>query len=367
MTIRRSAMIGWKGKSNNADPNHRQWNKMKMNTNTPPGFAAVSCPKCISTESARIITGRDRLHGIEGEFYVTKCLACGQWFQNPLPNAESFEKFYPTDYLPHTPESIQKSEFRIGSTKARYYRKNLNYLHLKSTTKENWRSNPIFDFWRKRNAVLELVPRFIPGGRLLEIGCASGGRLLELRNLGWENLYGVELSANATAIARANGFQVECAQIEVALSNFPAEFFDVIISSMVIEHLVNPYVTVDKLSEKLKPGGQFLFSTISRDGLDAKLYGTYWRNLELPRHMVWFTRKEINDMLIKRFDHVKMVFHAFPIDFTGSSVYRSREHRRWVDKVVVSLGDKFLKYPTLFLAALGKTSRVSVRCLRRII
>ena len=335
---------------------------MSLLYHCPSGFESVPCPKCGSSSSRTVIVGRDRLHGIDGEFYVAECQTCGLWYQNPRPTAKLLAGLYPTEYKPHEAPGNQIKGFRPSPSRSQYYRRHLGYTHLTSDSSWDPRSLPLFDVWRHWAVGVALIPRFVPGGHLLEIGCASGAQLLMLRNLGWENLYGIELSPVAAAIAQANGFPVECGLVEDALDDYPDEYFDVIVSSMVLEHLFNPFKTVNHLAKKLKPDGQFLFSTVSRDGLDAMVYGTYWRNLDLPRHMVLFRKIDIRDMLAGQFEHVEMFHQAAPIDFVGSAKYRRRECQKLIDQIVIRLGELRLKHASLMLAWLGLTSRISIRC-----
>ena len=74
----------------------------------------------------------------------------------------------------------------------------------------------------------------ISSGKLLEIGCAEGSRLLHLKQEGWGNLYGIELSDAAAKKAQSKGFNVKCGMVEDILNEYPDNYFDVVISSMVI-------------------------------------------------------------------------------------------------------------------------------------
>ena len=326
----------------------------------------VACPKCGSDDHFTIIKGKDRLHDTPGAYFVTECRRCGLWFQNPRPHSEHVSKLYPTHYAAYTQPVLGKYH-SLRPDSMNYLRQSLGYAHVSADQADqpDWRALPPLDLLRKWQMGAGLVPRYVPGGKLLEVGCGSGTRLLTLRNIGWEHLYGIELSPEAVAIARANGFSVEAGLVEDTIDIYPDNYFDVIISSKVFEHLFNPFETVRRLAAKLKPGGQFLFSTVCRDGLDALIYDTDWRNLDLPRHMVLFRKKDIQDMLAEQFEGVELFFQATPIDFVGSARYRQVERRSLVDRALVAVGEARLKYISFGLALLGRTSRISVRCIRK--
>ncbi|SNQ62983.1 class I SAM-dependent methyltransferase [Candidatus Methanoperedens nitratireducens] len=310
----------------------------------------VKCPKCGTDDSTIIFRGRDYLYQVKGEYFVSECRFCGLWFQNPRPVADELINLYPTYYSPHASTATCKNQPGILYKGCTY---NLRY-HIKYIKNQLWKNG------------IALVPQYVPNGKLLEIGCASGDRLISLRSLGWQHLYGIELVPAAVEKARVEGFSVDCGPVEEVLHNYPDKYFDVIISSMVLEHLYNPFKVVQIIASKLKPGGQFLFSTISRDSLDAKIYGAYWAGFDFPRHMVHFRNKDILDMIKDYFTKIKIYHQAAPIDFIRSSKWR-RDDRccTVVDKIVLTIGESRLIYIAMMLSWLGFTCRVSVHCQRK--
>ena len=216
--------------------------------------------------------------------------------------------------------------------------------------------------WNRWQRGVALEPDPVPGGRLLELGCASGERLASLRALGWQHLYGVELVPAAAARARAAGFEVICGSAEDPLESFPDAHFDVIIASMVLEHLANPFAVVDAIARKLKPGGQFLFSTVVHDSADGVLFGSYWSGFDFPRHLVFFRRADLRKFLSRDFERVAMYHQSAPIDYVRSARWRNG----WLDRRI----EKLFSSPRGFsvasvLAWLRLTCRVSVTARRK--
>jgi SAM-dependent methyltransferase len=229
-----------------------------------------------------------------------------------------------------------------------------------------WRAiRALFRRGNRRLAVVELIPDYVPGGRLLEIGCAKGDRLQTLRDWGWEHLEGIELVSSAAGQARARGFSVRCEPVESALSEYPDGHFNVIVSSMVLEHLHDPFAVVRQIAGKLKPGGEFLFSTITRDGLDARLFGSYWAGYDFPRHMVYFRNSDLREMLGEEFTGVELFWQNEPVDYVRSTTWR-RPERRLSDRLLGAVARSPLGWLLgSLLARLGWTTRVSVRCRKR--
>jgi len=312
-----------------------------------------------------VACAKDRLYGVPGEYYAAECSGCGLWFQNPRPPLDRLSDLYPEDYSPHVkPEPVV---LRRGA--AAYLRRHMGYAELKSDVGagSRWASLSIFSPVRKWLAGVALTPHYVPGGKLLEIGCASGARLLYLRRLGWESLYGIELMPAAAAQAREAGFAVLSGQIEQNLPAYPDGFFDVVVTSMVLEHLVDPFSVVREAAKKLKPGGEFLFSTVIRGSLDFKLFGNYWSNFDFPRHMVYFSMADILSMLKDQFEAPECFYQSAPADFSRPASWRLAEGAGGVfDRITLMLASSRLgNVIVFFMAKLGLTCRVSFRCRRK--
>lgn len=343
----------------------------------------MACPKCGADESWIVFQGEDRLYNVPGVYSVSECRQCGLWFQNPRPPADRLPSLYPPYYGPHATAAVNGSPtgnawagrlfrplrslaamvraFRLDNNVG-YLIRRLGYAHLgeQSTRPATPKGSQIFDWWRKRQSCIDLIPRFVDQGTLLEIGCSTGERLRSLRALGWNNVFGIELVPAAAEIAASRGMAVTCGAVETLLDRFPKHFFDVIISSMVLEHLLDPFTVVRQIARKLKPGGEFLLSTVVRDSLDAKMYGAYWSGFDFPRHMVHFRKRDIWCMLGPHFRVLEVHHQNAPIDFVRPCVWRRKPLDNVVRLTAESGAGDILGF---LLALLGLTSRVSFRCL----
>lgn len=306
----------------------------------------VVCPRCRSKQFRQKYTTPDFLHGIPGTFSVAECSHCGLEYQNPRPAPESLEKIYPTEYGPY-----KMASETLGGKRHGIFRRVIKAI------------NPL----RAHHYKIGLNPILVEGGRIIELGCASGGRLIRLKEAGWNNIYGIELSQNAATKAASYGFDVRCGLIEEELQKYPDQYFDVIVSSMVIEHLYDPFALIDLVAKKMKPGGQFLFSTVIRDSLDAKIYGKYWFPYELPRHMVFFTLNDLKRSLESHFDGLKIIRQTAFVDFHRGSLWRIRSGRATIfDKLVVRIPlGAVTEMLGILLAVFGGSSRVSIECRKR--
>jgi SAM-dependent methyltransferase len=107
--------------------------------------------------------------------------------------------------------------------------------------------------------MMRLIDRLMPEGserRLLDFGCGAGGFLIEARAAGFE-VMGLELNrALARHVEKTAGVPVQ--QGVVSDVSFANERFNVILSSQVFEHLLDPRGTLEELREHLVPPGLLL-------------------------------------------------------------------------------------------------------------
>lgn len=114
-------------------------------------------------------------------------------------------------------------------------------------------------------------------GSLLDVGCGRGELLWAAREAGWQ-FAGVDPSAEYLDWGRANfGVEAQLGTLEEA--NFPAEHFDVILLEGVIEHLYDPYRTMQEVWRLLRPGGICYVDAPNEDGLYTKIGNLYMKLL----------------------------------------------------------------------------------------
>ncbi len=346
-----------------------------------PGFETAHCPRCGGTEGHVIARGPDRLHRLPGIFSAAECRMCGLWFQNPRPTVERLAELYPDGYVPHgAPEGqdggramvarhVAPSDPEAAPVPAPQPRRWVpeSYLQRRLGYPEDGlgrvvRRLPLFDPWERRRHGVALTPRFVPGGRLLEIGCADGARLRLLRHMGWRDLHGIELVPAAAERARNSGFSVETGRAEEALGRTPDGAYDAVVCSMVLEHLHDPFGFLPSISAKLKPGGELLFSTVVRDAIDAWVFGEYWSGFDFPRHMVFFRTADLRSALAPSFDRVETFHQNEPIDVVRSAGWRRGPLDGLLATVAASAPGRVIGE---VLAWARLTGRVSFRCRRR--
>lgn len=103
--------------------------------------------------------------------------------------------------------------------------------------------------------------RPVPGGSLLDLGCADGDFTLQVAaRAKAERVCGVEFVEPWAERARANGIDCVVADLGARLPYDDASF-DVVHSNQVIEHLPRTDVFLREIRRVLKPGGHAVIST----------------------------------------------------------------------------------------------------------
>jgi 2-polyprenyl-3-methyl-5-hydroxy-6-metoxy-1,4-benzoquinol methylase len=238
----------------------------------------VRCPMC-STGGAAL---RYRIT----RFDVLGCPACKLVFLWPQPGPEEiramFEKLYSTGGS-SLPELRDYYDFCF----------------------EDAPDNPLV---RTYEAHLDVLERFHPPGRLLDVGCGAGLFLAVARRRGWEP-FGIDDSTEAIRHAREH-FGLEVAGREFAEFASFGRRFDLITGWDVIEHTRAPVELLRAVRRCLAPGGVVGLSTPNQrsilDVVAGALYrlsgGRITRPLEkfyIEQHFLYFTPETLADALAR--------------------------------------------------------------------
>jgi SAM-dependent methyltransferase len=115
-------------------------------------------------------------------------------------------------------------------------------------------------FAAARRDIEALLPP--PAGRVLELGCGTGATLAWLKGSGRAaTTVGIEIHPAAAEQARTSVDRVICQDFEHAAAPVDLGRFELILCLDVLEHLVDPWKTVDRLvRDHLAPGGTMLVS-----------------------------------------------------------------------------------------------------------
>jgi len=222
---------------------------------------SINCPACRSLSEGNTYALVDHEYALDVKVNYRQCASCQSFFQVPMPDIPTLSSFYPADY-----HSFDANSF-ITELK---HRKRLNNL-----------------------AGLIHDDTFT----LLDYGC-GGGSFLEFvaRRFPKATLIGFEIAPKKQIVDRENG---RVKMIHGELSDLLNETGPVDLVSMhhVIEHLPDPFDTVSRLFEKVRPGGHLVGQTPASDSFEFKIFQTNWSGFHAPRHTVVFSTSGMRALL----------------------------------------------------------------------
>jgi len=199
---------------------------------------------------------------------IVKCMNCGLMYAFPL-NARNFHVYASRNA---TSNPLQKNDPTV--------------LHS-------------FDKLPDYKKISEDLLKYIPKGRILDVGCYIGTFLCFLREQGWETT-GVELDARAVSFARQ---EFAMPIINDALESLDTDqyhnSFDAITMMHLIEHLDDPASMLQVVWRLLKPGGVVVVETPTYDSLIFKLLGKRERSLSCNGHIIFYTVDTLRRLLEK--------------------------------------------------------------------
>jgi len=257
------------------------------------------CPICSRPGEDFLNNLKDKLFGVPGRWALQRCSSngCRSIWINPVIVESELHKAY-ANYYTHSPDpaAAKGRMTKPAGMRAMYDRLiKRNYWALRYGY-----GGPELSGWsRLLGLLVYLVPnkssyldtnimflKAVKHGRVLDVGCGSGGRLELLKRLGW-TVKGTDLDQDAVEAAREKGLDADCGDLKSM--NYPSDSFDAVIMSHVIEHVPHPLELLTECARLLKPGGRLVMLTPNAESFGLDYYGRCWRGLEPPRHLQIFS------------------------------------------------------------------------------
>lgn len=200
------------------------------------------------------------------------------------------------------------------------------------------------------DACLAEIRRFVPKGRLLDVGCATGDFLLSAREMGYD-AEGAELSAWSSKIARERGFKIH-SELFSDMAAKCAGSYDVVTLWGVIEHFSDPAAILKELRVLLKPGGIIALWTSDPDGACGRILGRRWW-MWMGQHIQYFTYVSLGKML-ENMGFTVLARMRYPYALTHETASNSLR-RYWGHSVISMLVRPFFALkPVWYLSLPGE-------------
>jgi SAM-dependent methyltransferase len=282
------------------------------------------CPACRNDSAVHFLRAPDRFHGRKDVYRLVRCLHCGLVRLSDPPAPKEMGIHYGSEY--HA--SIEQSGER--------------------------------DLLKRWKAQRKRVMSLKSGGSILDIGCSSGAFLQTLKGEPWK-LHGIEISELEAARARTQ------AGAEVFVGDpldapYSPESFDVITCFHLLEHVYQPLELLKKVREWLKPGGLLYVILPNVDAWEARIFGSYWYGLELPRHLFHFSPTTLGQIAESGQLYTVRLTTRVEDSFIEHSIhYLFDDLLRWLGKPRPPMAaDVRVSFPTKILRKLFRLSIVTI-------
>jgi glycosyltransferase involved in cell wall biosynthesis/SAM-dependent methyltransferase len=196
----------------------------------------------------------------------------------------------------------------------------------------------------------------IPCDNVLDIGSATGQFLELCRAFGAKELYGVEISPEATSIAIQHGFFVDNCAIE---QYQPVQNFQIVTAWDLIEHLPNPHILAKALPDWTKENGLFCFSTPNGDAINSMINPEEWEGFSHSfEHIFYITQLGLNKLFVDSYFDIL----TYDLKIYGGDLKLGVAFRTPINAKQKQLLDNLFKEPDLLLSAArnGELSSIGI-------
>ncbi len=226
-----------------------------------------------------VVRTEEPLDPSDSRYVILRCEECGSVFLHPHYFKESFavynEERYFTGYFP---DNIHTGGGPI-----------LTPPLFPSLARQKH---------KQRAASILKLAGFRAGGnlRVIDIGCAKGDLVRGFSDCGCE-ASGSEISDVSVSEARKRGLKVLHGFFED--QRFPANHFDLIVSTETFEHMADIGRITSKIHDTLKPNGALVIQVPNDiEGFRSSFYSNIWWMIP-PMHIRYFTAESIKNIFAR--------------------------------------------------------------------
>lgn len=214
------------------------------------------CPCCAGQQFDTLGTIKMRLPKgcpLPEQYPILHCRSCGMCYAGTMATEQDYDRYY------------QEFNWYGGSGK-------------NNTPVERW---------------TELIERILPKtAEILDIGFGTGKFLLSLKQAGFQNLHGLDPSAESVEALQKHGIDAAVGSVyHLDLE----QKFDLVILTGVLEHLLYPEKAVNQIAHSLNPGGRFFLSFPDYSAIAASDFPIpHFFNQE---HINYFSTESLNHLM----------------------------------------------------------------------
>lgn len=267
----------------------------------------LACKICGNDKDLITFKAREVLFDTWEEFDYFECPKCGCVQIVDIP--EDLGKYYPEDYLPLHKIPPKKNNALMELMRQMRAKYKMGMFSPVGKLVSKFRPDPYFWSWMEKIDI-----NF--DSKILDIGCAYGQLLRDLKHEGFRNLSGVDLFIEDDAVVEDT--------IKIYKQDF-LEFdgkYDMVMMHHVLEHLPLQEESIQKAADLLAPGGKFICRIPSVSSYIWKHYRLDALLLDPPRHLFLHTDESMRVLVEKagmKIDEITYISSVYELMATWAS------------------------------------------------
>ena len=211
------------------------------------------------------------------EYSIIKCDACSTMHLYPIPDDESLNLIYNTNYYKDDDEQHGYKDYRKDEKMIRKtYRRRFGFI--------------------KSNLSDECM-----ASGVLEIGCALGFGLQEAKGFFNSTVYGADISQEAVESCRKAGFEANQCQADGTFQVGDERKYGLVYAFDVLEHLRKTEGFTTWIDSILVDDGVFALTTPNMNGFLNRILGSRTPSIKIPQHITYFTTDTLQYALKDKF------------------------------------------------------------------
>lgn len=251
----------------------------------------------------------EMMFGFKEKFNYIACGQCGCLQIETVP--ADLSKYYPAEYYSFAPPRMPRGAQRffedvIRRARARYVLTGRGFFG--KIIARQWPPRAIYRW------LTQVKATFV--SRILDVGAGNGTLVCSLYRDGFKNIVGSDPYIKET-IQFQNGPII----FKSELAALPGPF-NMVMMHHSLEHMPDQIGVLKEVYRLLNPGGYVLIRIPTVSSANWRRFGTYWANLDAPRHLFLHSRKSIKLIARKAgFAIVSISDDATPFGISGSLQY----------------------------------------------